>query len=65
VLPNVLAQLPFRLKSVVGGDTPYVVLGGGEKLLLQGQSQGWRLVSIDPDSVVFEGQQARKVVVQR
>jgi type III secretion system YscD/HrpQ family protein len=65
VLPTVLAQLPFRLQSVVGGDTPYVVLGGGEKLLLQGQSQGWRLVSIDPGSVVFEGQQARKVVVQR
>lgn len=64
-LPDVLAQLPFKVQAVVSGDTPYVVLGDGNKLLLQGQSQGWRLVSIDPDSVVFEGHKAKQVVLQR
>jgi type III secretion system YscD/HrpQ family protein len=63
--PGVLATLPFRLQAVVSGDTPYVVLGGGDKVMLQGRNQGWQLVSIDKDSVVFEGAKASRVVVQR
>ena len=64
-LPEVLASLPFQLQSVVSGETPYVVMGDGAKLLLQGSLKGWRLVSIDPSSVVFEGDNARRVVVNR
>ena len=63
--PGVLATLPFRLQAVVSGETPYVVLGGGDKVMLQGRTQGWQLVSIDKDSVVFEGAKASRVVVQR
>jgi type III secretion protein D len=60
-----LTSLPFHLQSVVGGETPYVVLEGGIKLLLDGRSQGWRLASIDPTSVVFEGANAKRVVLER
>ena len=64
-LPRALASLPFHLQSVVSGGTPYVVIDGGVKLLLDGRSQGWRLVSIDPGSVVFEGDHSNRVVVER
>ena len=64
-LPEVLASLPFKLQSVVSGDTPYVVVGDGAKLLLEGSLKGWRLVSIDPASVVFEGDNASRIVVNR
>lgn len=57
--------LPFHLQSVVSGGTPYVVLDGGVKLLLDGRSQGWRLVSVEAASVVFESAGAKRVVVQR
>lgn len=47
--------LPFRIRSVVGGVAPYVVLADGAKLQPGGQQAGWRLVAVAPDHLVFDG----------
>ena len=49
------APLPFRIRGVVGGASPYVVLGDGAKLQPGGQRSGWRLERITPDTLVFDG----------
>ncbi len=49
------AGLPFRIRSVVGGAAPYVVLADGAKLQPGGGHAGWRLVAVEPDHVVFDG----------
>ncbi len=49
------AGLPFRIRSVVSGDAPYVVLASGAKLQPGGGHAGWRLVSVEPDHLVFDG----------
>jgi type III secretion protein D len=56
--------LPFQIRSVVGGDMPYVLLPDGEKLAQGGTRQGWRLASISANQVVFENG-ARRATVQR
>ncbi len=58
-----VAPLPFRIRSVVGGPVPYVVLGDGSKLQPGGQRAGWRLVGIESDRLVFDG--PRRLVVSR
>ncbi len=57
-----MARLPFQLRSVMGGDLPYVVLADGGKLIEGGSRQGWRLVSVDGEQVVFENGTRRAVV---
>lgn len=49
------APLPFRIRGVVGGPAPYVVLGDGAKLQPGGRRSGWRLEQINPDTLVFDG----------
>lgn len=49
------AGLPFRIRSVVSGEASYVVLADGVKLQPGGERLGWRLVSIAPDHLVFDG----------
>ena len=63
--PGAFATLPFRLKAIVGGEAPYVVLDSNDKILLEGRSQGWQLMSISSDSVVFENSKTGRVVVDR
>lgn len=58
-----VAPLPFRIRGVVGGPAPYVVLADGSKLQPGGQRAGWRLAEIEPDRLVFEG--PRRLVVLR
>lgn len=57
-----LAQLPFRVRAVVSGDTPYVVVDDGARLMVGGQRGDWRLASVDAQSVVFESDTRRAVV---
>ena len=57
-----MALLPFRLRSVVSGDTPYVVMDDGARLMLGGKRGEWRLASVDARSVVFESDTRRAVV---
>ncbi len=49
------AGLPFRIRSVVSGAAPYVVLSDGAKLQPGGRHSGWRLVAVAPDHLVFDG----------
>ena len=56
--------LPFTVRSVVGGDMPYVLLTNGEKLAQGAVSQGWRLSAVSVNQVVFENG-ARRAVLTR
>ena len=56
------APLPFRIRGVVGGAVPYVVLGDGSKLQPGGRRAGWRLVAVEPDRLVFDGPRALVVL---
>jgi hypothetical protein len=58
-------KLPFELQSVVGGNSPYVVLQGGIKIMPDGSTQGWRLVSIDPSFVTFENVNQKRISITR
>ncbi|ODS93670.1 MAG: EscD/YscD/HrpQ family type III secretion system inner membrane ring protein [Comamonas sp. SCN 65-56] len=49
------APLPFRIRSVVSGPAPFVVLEDGSKLLQGAQKGDWRLEQINPDTLVFDG----------
>lgn len=57
------APLPFSIRSVVGGEVPYIVLGDGSKLQPGGRRAGWRLVAVESDRIVFDG--PRPLVVRR
>jgi type III secretion protein D len=53
------------IRSVVGGEQPYVVLADGNKLMVDGRTEQWRLVQIAARSVVFETHQGRRMTVER
>jgi type III secretion protein D len=56
------APLPFRIRSVVSGPMPYVVLGDGSKLQPGGRQAGWRLVAVESDRLVFDGPRSLEVL---
>ncbi len=58
------ARLPFQVRGVVGGELPYVLLAGGDKLSQGGVWQGWRLASISAGQVVFENGTQRAVLAR-
>jgi len=64
-LPPLRPSLPFTVRSIVGGAMPFVTLSGGRKLVLEGESEGWRLVRIDAASVLFEHRDGTRVTVER
>ncbi|MEG1767078.1 MAG: hypothetical protein RR311_01320 [Comamonas sp.] len=49
------AGVPIRIRSVIGGAAPYVVLADGAKLQPGSRHAGWRLVAIAPDHLVLDG----------
>lgn len=55
---------PFGIRSVVGGELPYVQLTDGEKLAPGAVWQGWKLAAIAPNQIVFENG-ARRAIVPR
>ena len=55
------APQPIRMRSVVSGPAPYVVLMDGTRLQPGGQRGGWTLVSVDSDRIVFKGPQTLMV----
>lgn len=57
------APSPIRMRSVVGGDVPYVVLLDGTRLQPGGQRGGWTLEAVESDRIVFKG--PRTLVVAR
>ena len=48
-------SVPFKIRSVVSGETPYLVLGDGTKLLLGGTYKHYRLSGIDEHQLTFDG----------
>lgn len=56
---------PPAIRSVVSGAHPYVVLANGNKLMVEGRTDQWRLVNIAARSVVFETTQGRQLTVER
>ncbi|WP_179283412.1 type III secretion system inner membrane ring subunit SctD [Bordetella genomosp. 9] len=49
------ASFPFRVRTVVGGGQPWVVLEDGTRIAVGGTHGAYRLTSIDDGSVVFDG----------
>lgn len=47
--------VPFKIRSVVSGETPFLVLEDGTKLLVGGTYQHYRLTKIDDRQLIFEG----------
>jgi type III secretion protein D len=63
--PTPSASLPFTLRSVMGGSMPFVTLADGRRLALDGQAEGWRLVAVRTDAVVFERRDGTRVTLER
>lgn len=49
------STVPFGILSVVGGDTPFIVLEDGQKLLVGGTYRNYRLISIEDNQLTFDG----------
>lgn len=54
-------QLPFKIVQIVSGAHGHVVLEEGRRLFLGDEVDGLRLVSIDNNKVIFDGQQRYEV----
>jgi type III secretion system YscD/HrpQ family protein len=63
--PPVATALPFTLRSIVGGVMPFVTLSDGRRLAVDGQAEGWRLLAIRPEAVVFENAQGLRFTLER
>ena len=57
-------HVPFVISSVVSGPLSYLVLGDGARLMVGGESAGYRLVAVNPDTIAFESGQ-RNIVIAR
>jgi type III secretion protein D len=60
---SVPRTLPFRVRTIVGGAQPWLLLDDGTKLLPGGTHDNYRLVAIEDKRVVFEN--SGTVVVPR
>ncbi len=65
--PQTVARvsLPFSVRSIVGGVMPFVTLGDGRKLVLEGEVDGWRLAAIGTTAVIFEHRDGSRITVER
>jgi type III secretion protein D len=48
-------SMPFHLKQIVAGPYPQVLTSGGDRLRIGDSTQGYRLISVTDQLVVFEG----------
>ena len=55
--------VPFRIRSVVGGPVPFIVLEDGSKLLVGGTYKRYRLTAIEDKRLLFDG--PRSAIVLR
>lgn len=54
--------LPFEVKTIVAGKTPHVVTNNRDILFLGDEKEGYRLVDISEDRVIFDGVSRVEVV---
>jgi type III secretion protein D len=55
--------IPFPIHSVVSGDSPWLMLNDGTKVVIGGTYGGYRLTAIEDGSITFEG--PHKTVISR
>lgn len=60
---QVADTVPFRIRSVVSGPLPFIVLEDGSKLLVGGTYRRYRLTAIEDKRLLFEG--PRSAIVLR
>lgn len=48
-------NMPFKVRAVLDGPTPQVITADGQRILEGGTLQGYRLVAIRENEIVFEG----------
>jgi type III secretion protein D len=48
-------SVPFGIRLVVSGPQPFIVLDNGNKLLVGGTYMRYRLISVEPTRLVFDG----------
>lgn len=56
-------NVPFVIRSVVGGPQPFIVLEDGSKLLVGGVYRKYRLITVENTRIIFEG--PRNAIVTR
>lgn len=61
--PPTSTMLPFRVLSAFSGEIPFIVTNNGQKVTLGGRIQGYTLVNVTDQEIVFDG--PRKVQIQR
>lgn len=58
-----LAKLPFKVRSVVGGSTPFIMTSTGEKMIVGATRYGVKLVGVDEQrGAIFEQDGVRVLV---
>jgi len=62
-VPMDQAGLPFQIRGVVGGASPFVLLGDGSRLIVGGSVGNWRLQAVEAGHLLFDG--PRRVAVLR
>jgi len=55
--------LPFEIQSVSGGTVPWLVLTDQTRMLVGGETRGYRLVEISQSHITFDGK--ARIVIQR
>jgi type III secretion protein D len=48
-------SMPFRVRTIVGGRQPWVILEDGTRIVIGGTHGAYRLTSVEDGSVIFDG----------
>lgn len=60
--PLSATDLPFKVRSVIGGNFPYLITDGGFRLLPGGTLEDFRLLSIEPRELIFESLRSGRIL---
>jgi type III secretion protein D len=60
---TVASNVPFKIRSVVGGPQPFIVLADGTKLLVGGTYKRYQLIAVEDTRLIFDG--PRRAIVTR
>ncbi|MFA5489284.1 MAG: EscD/YscD/HrpQ family type III secretion system periplasmic domain-containing protein, partial [Candidimonas sp.] len=54
---------PFEIRTIVSGAQPYIVLANGQKILVGGSHDGYRLEAIEPRRIILQSDE--RIVIER
>lgn len=60
---TVADSVPFKIRSVIGGPQPFIVLADGTKLLVGGTYKRYQLMAVEDTRLIFDG--PRRAIVTR